>query len=284
MKTVIIRDDDINYFSNLETLKKLYNTKFFKKFKVCLSIIPNVDSSLELKGTNNPFIRRGYLYEPFIPKNKINTGSYTFKKNKNLSRWISENNSIEPCLHGYSHSVKEFTSQNESMIENIVFAGKNILESSLKRNIKTFVPPHERISKAAWRVLTKNGFYIFRNIIRPIKDIFFSVPFTEYRLSHFGKDFFYGFNGFVKYRNGFEVGCMEPYLFSAFWDMDVSFEYACKKFDESDIFIITNHHWEFDINKDMVKWWNKFVNYMKDYPIRSMTSSESIEFFDGRLK
>jgi len=277
MKTIIIRDDDIHRFTPLKMLKDIYGKTFFDAgFKVSLSVIPNMDTSVQLNGTNNPFVRRGYVYEPFIPKAAVGTGFHSFEKNRHVAKWLSAPG-IETCLHGYSHSWEDFGSSNGPRIQQMLTEGREILETAICKKVSTFVPPHERLSKAAWHIINGNGMQIFRNVIRPLKDVFYTVPLMEYGLNHARKEFFYGYNGLVKYRSGKELGCMEPYLFSAFWDMEECFNYACEKFDRSEIFMMTNHHWEFDINPEMLVWWKKFLRYMSEHEFVSMTAAEAIK-------
>ena len=280
MKAVLIRDDDVSFFTDIRNLKKVYDKSFFNKgLKVSLSIIPDVSSSLSIKGTNNSFARNGYLYEPFIPENRINTGSYLFSKNKKVAAWMRKNESIEACIHGYSHALSEFTSNDKQYIGTLLNKGEKIIASAVgkQKKLKTFVAPHERLSKTAWGVLSSRGFYIFRNIIRPLKDAFYTVPAGQYGLRHLQKQFFTGFNGIVRYRNGIEMGCMNPYLFSCFWDPEQSFEHACAKFDKTDLFIMTNHHWEFPMNKKLLYWWKEFLKYMTEHEIRSFSAAEAVE-------
>ncbi|MBI4019216.1 MAG: DUF2334 domain-containing protein [Candidatus Aenigmarchaeota archaeon] len=278
MKTIIIRDDDVHAFTPLETLKKVYNTRFFDAgFKLSLSVIPNMDTSVQIKGTNNPFVRRGYIHEPFIPKDRVNTGFHSFGKNAAVAKWLSSTKSVETCLHGYSHSLSDFASADKARIRSLLHEGRKTVESAIGKRINTFVPPHERLSKAGWQVVNDNGMQLFRNIIRPLKDIVYTVPVSQYGLRHARKEFFYGYNGLVKYRSAKELGCMEPYLFSPFWDLEESFRYACEKFDKSSLFIMTNHHWEFDINPKMLTWWRKFVRYMSEHEFVSMTATEAMK-------
>jgi hypothetical protein len=277
-KIVIIRDDDVNAFTKPATLEKVYDKDFFDKgFKVSLSIIPNIDSSAKIGSQNNPFARRGYTHEPFIPKSKIDTGLHSFTTNKPVADWIRKNKSIEPCIHGYSHNIEDFTTSDGFEIQRKIAEGRGIIEGMMKKSVRTFVPPHERLSKMAWRLIVRNNLQIFRNVIRPLKDIVKTVPLGQYSLRHLGREFFYGMNGLVKYKTAQELGTMEPYLFSPFWDLEESFEHACKKFDNSNIFLMTNHHWEFDINPNMQKWWKKFVDYISQHDVRSMTATEAFK-------
>ena len=275
MKIIIIRDDDAHAFTNMALLDKIYGTLFFRRgLKLSVSVIPMLDTSARIGNKNNSFYRRGYEYEPFIPKNKINSGFQDFRKNRALASWLKKKN-VEPCLHGYSHAIGDFSSSNYPVMEEMLTEGRKIVEDATKRKVRVFVPPHERLSKSGWRAVTNSGFRIFRNVIRPLKDIVVSVPLGEYGLSHIRKNFLYGYDGLVQYRNNKELGAMNPYLFSCFWDLKQNFEDACKKFDSSRVFIMANHHWEFSINQKMHNYWNDFVDYMAQHDFTSMTASEA---------
>ncbi|MBI4014457.1 MAG: hypothetical protein HY365_00710 [Candidatus Aenigmarchaeota archaeon] len=275
MKTVIIRDDDTHAFTSSALLDKIYGPSFFRRgFNVSVSVIPMLDTSARIGSKNNSFYRRGYEYEPFIPKSRINSGFHDFRKNSAVSVWLKKK-SVEPCLHGYSHDIRDFSSPNYTKMKEMLARGKSIVEGATKRKVRVFVPPHERLSKSGWRAVADSGFRIFRNVIRPLKDAVVSVPLGEYGLSHVRGNFLYGYNGLVQYKSNKELGTMNPYLFSCFWDLKQSFEDACKKFDSSHVFIMANHHWEFLINTKMHRYWSDFVDYMAQHDFASMTASEA---------
>lgn len=275
MKTVIIRDDDAHAFTDSALLNKIYSPSFFRRgFKLSVSVIPMLDTSARIGSKNNPFYRRGCEYEPFIPKNTINSGFHDFRKNRAVSSWLGKQN-VEPCLHGYSHTVRDFSSSNYAVMKEMLAEGRTIVERAVKKKVRVFVPPHERLSKSGWRAVTDSGFRIFRNIIRPLKDVAVTIPLSEYGLSHARANFLYGYDGLVQYKNNKELGTMNPYLFSCFWDLKQTLEDACKKFDSSRVFIMANHHWEFAINPRMHKYWNDFVDYMAPHNFTGMTASEA---------
>lgn len=273
-KLVVIRDDDTNRFTDPKLLEKIYAHAFRRGFRISVSVIPRIDTSVLLSGRNS-FVARGFTHEPCIPRAKRDTGFYAVSENVKLIAWLRKK-PVEVCMHGYSHRKADFLSDNAPLIRHKVREGRGMLEHALGTGVTTFVPPHEALSKTSWGILAEEKLYVFRNIIRPLKDIVCTVPVFEYRPEHI-PHFFSGFNGVVSYRHNTELGSMRPYLFSAYWDMEEAFETACSVFDRAGAFVMANHYWEFSLNASMVKWWNAFVDYMASHDIEPLTAREAVE-------
>lgn len=175
MKSLIIRDDDLSYWTNPEDIEKVYKPLFDRKIKISFATIP-------------------FAVQMF------NAGNFdTFYQDENSSMPIGENNDIveyikdkieqglvEIMLHGYNHLysfesqgiIKTATYENleQSRInnKNIKFIGeynyqcfhvlnkrtkegKEYLEDIFKEKITNFVPPSNQIGKDGIKAIVNNN-------------------------------------------------------------------------------------------------------------------------------
>lgn len=175
MKSLIIRDDDLSYWTNPEDIEKVYKPLFDRKIKISFATIP-------------------FAVQMF------NAGNFdTFYQDENSSMPIGENNDIveyikdkieqglvEIMLHGYNHLysfesqgiIKTATYENleQSRInnKNIKFIGeynyqcfhvlnkrtkegKEYLEDIFKVKITNFVPPSNQIGKDGIKAIVNNN-------------------------------------------------------------------------------------------------------------------------------
>ena len=87
MKYILIRDDDVNFFTKIDDINKVYSFIFEREIPINFAIIPNVDASAKTISNNYP----KNSYEPFILKEyhgkerqrkKPNPKSQRSKKNR----------------------------------------------------------------------------------------------------------------------------------------------------------------------------------------------------------
>jgi hypothetical protein len=138
-----IRDDDINYFTRLETLERVYRN-IWDTVPVSLAVIPFVAP------------HEGFAPERFR-KNKI----YPIGENRELADFIRKKiseNSVSIMLHGYSHisygNHHEFDVGED--LEEKVRKGKQYLEELFDVKIKTFVAPNHSFSKRGMEAVIKS--------------------------------------------------------------------------------------------------------------------------------
>lgn len=127
----IIRDDDLNYFSSPDTIKRWYSDIFKQGIKVSFSVIPFV------KPTSD-------VYPKNIKKENV---EYPISLNKNLVDYIKSNPLIYVMQHGCTHETKNnvFEFRNKKNLFQEVKRGKIELEKTFNKKIKVFVPPHDSI-------------------------------------------------------------------------------------------------------------------------------------------
>ena len=152
---ILIRDDDINYFTKPEMLESIYSNAWDEGFKVSLSTIP-LQKGLNDLGVPPPYRQSGLLYS--ILDNPLLL--------KYLKSKIKER-SVEILQHGLSHTYDssnrgEF-SGNSSLKENVL-KGRRILLSAFETEPNFFVPPAEDISKTNLDLIHELGMKpIYRN-------------------------------------------------------------------------------------------------------------------------
>lgn len=156
---VIIRDDDISYFTPAALLEQLYEPLWNQGMPVCLSVIPNHYDSVMVPS------RSGAL-EPDENTPRCEFGrdiTHPVGKNSRLTNLLSslENDGcVEICVHGLEHRHREFDVD--------AFRARELLASSLeilftafpKTNPTTFVPPYDVISREALQLLTEHKFNV----------------------------------------------------------------------------------------------------------------------------
>ena len=179
---VILRDDDICYFTRPEELEKAFGD-IWETAPICLAVTPFIGKTQQ---NVIPGIKEG--------ENRL----YSISENKELVEYLKkllQEKKISIILHGYSHDDigedPEFVAGKD--LYEKVKKGKEELERTFNIKVTTFVPPHNAFSKEGWKAVVKNGLNIsgitnFRDFSRlkspyfwPIflKKVFFK-PFTNY--------------------------------------------------------------------------------------------------------
>jgi|GEM_PF-675814 len=140
-----IRDDDTCYFTSPEDLKSAYGD-MWGKVPISLAVIPFVKA------------RKA----PFIPKEYQNSGrEYPIGENHELVSFIEKEvrkGNVSIMLHGYNHEYypqPEFVA-GKNLTEKVK-QGKQYLEEVFGVEIKTFVPPSNKISAEGFKAVKKCG-------------------------------------------------------------------------------------------------------------------------------
>lgn len=150
----VIRDDDLNFFSQSSDIEKWYKDIFSQNIPVSFSAIPFV------KGESDVYVT-----------NKVNK-EYPIGENLNLVTYIKSNkDNIEILQHGCTHEtvkdIYEFSKKSGLFME--VKRGLDHL-ISIFGEIKIFVAPHDSISNHGILAVESVGLNIirskgFRNLI-----------------------------------------------------------------------------------------------------------------------
>jgi hypothetical protein len=170
---ILIRDDDINFFTKSDMLESVYSNAWKNQFKVSLSVVPYQKA----------------INDVSIPPNVRNSKEYySIGNNKELCIFLKEkinHNSVEILQHGVAHTFNdgrgEFGEKIETNTSNIndlynhyynnfdsdghhkvdfksyVNLGRNIIRQSLDTTPIFFAPPFDDISKENLHLLSKLG-------------------------------------------------------------------------------------------------------------------------------
>lgn len=145
-----IRDDDTNYFTKPWELEKVY-CGVWDKVPVSLAVVP--------------FVGGGRI--DVVPPEYWQGGKvFPIGENEELVEFLREQiarRRISLMLHGYSHkdypNGYEFESSNNDLFIK-VREGKKYLEELFGITIKTFVPPHNSLSRRGAQAVIDNGLNI----------------------------------------------------------------------------------------------------------------------------
>ena len=174
MSSLIIRDDDLSYWTRPTEIEKVYKPIFDKKVKVSFATIP-FSVKMYNAGNFNTFYQA--LEEKPIGENKEIINYIKEKIKENL---------VEIMLHGYNHlysfecdgkidfAIKENLEKSRRIHKKIKFLGeynyqdyktlnkktrlgKEYLEDLFKVKIKNFVPPSNQINKSGIKAIIDNN-------------------------------------------------------------------------------------------------------------------------------
>jgi hypothetical protein len=146
---ILIRDDDINFFTREDMLETIHSKAWDKGFKVSLSMVPFQTGMNDVSVP--PEMRQTGLFYSIVN----NEGLVKYLKNKIQSQLI------EILQHGFSHSIiggyrGEFginTSEQESNLQ----SGRQTLRQAFGISPKFFAPPYDDISYRNLRLVRQQN-------------------------------------------------------------------------------------------------------------------------------
>lgn len=174
MKKLVIRDDDLSYWTKPEDIDKVYKSLFDKKIKISFATIP---FSVEMFNAGN--------FNTFY---QDENSSMPIGKNKETVEYIREkidDGLVEIMLHGFNHLYSfecegiiktatkenlqkpralnkkinflgEYNYQAYETLNKITKEGKEYLEDIFKVKITNFVPPSNQIGESGIKAISNN--------------------------------------------------------------------------------------------------------------------------------
>src|SRR6476659_5791271 len=144
--TILLRDDDTNFFTRPQMLDSIYSQAWEDGFKVSLSVVPNQSG----------------IDDVCIPPEMRKTHSdYPLSDNKELVKFLKtrvDNKSIEILQHGFYHKNAENRrgefSQGLNAKTNME-QGRRMLREVFEIEPRFFVPPFDDISKTNLELVVK---------------------------------------------------------------------------------------------------------------------------------
>lgn len=150
MRYVLIRDDDLNFFTPFTQLEAVYGFMFDRGIPVNFSAIPAVNGSAVTRDPSNG----REVFEPFLPTDVAGCkGNFALDENTDLLAQLRHIKSNEFLHHGYEHSgsngLCEFESRDKSLLEKKLSLGRDILSRCFGYAPDTFVAPQDKYSPEA---------------------------------------------------------------------------------------------------------------------------------------
>lgn len=229
MPTIIFRDDDTSYFTSPQKLEAIYGRLWDAGLPVCLAVIPYVYADTRV------YWRDGNPHDPGIPPQyRGGTRHFALSDNRALCDFLNDKlraGLVEICLHGYSHTFFEFISHDRSLIRRKLEQGLDQLGRAFPAaDIKTFIPPYDRISPVALEELITAGFHIstMSHNLAALPSLPQIAGFDAGRINQTQMLF-----------------VCDDYLFTYERDPAQSLRRARAAMAENDITIVCNHYWMF---------------------------------------
>lgn len=154
MRYVLIRDDDLNFFTPFQQLETVYGFMFDQGIPVNFSAIPAVNGAATTKDHHTG----SEVYEPFLPEDIAGTqGNFALNENKRLLSQLNAIDSNEFLHHGYEHSghngLCEFESRDVALLSYKLEHGRKILSQCFGKAPETFVAPQDKYSPEALKLI-----------------------------------------------------------------------------------------------------------------------------------
>lgn len=157
---VILRDDDVSYFTNPDDLEEIYSKLFEKNIPVCFSVIPKHKGNIK---------KNGELEINVPPKYRGMDRTFSILENKKLCDYLKKKKKkkqIELCLHGLNHDYNkkaEFEVKDYEVAKEMLNESLNEFRKAFKFKPKIFVPPYDKISKEGKKAVFDFGLDLCTN-------------------------------------------------------------------------------------------------------------------------
>lgn len=268
-KYVIIREDDVSYFTRLNMLETLYEPLFKRGLPVNFCVIPRVLADIQLAADKESqfFKRYGLRYEPFIPPDyRGQKKSYDISDNYNLTSFI-RNSPIEVVQHGFSHewdSKAEFGHTDEETLSQRLKNGREVLKAAFGKLPEFFCPPWDQISREGIYAVKRAGFLgiSLSRFGRYLPYYLWPAHFWNKYVSH--KEIMHWGKFLLIRHPGYFVS-----MFRSSSEVIEQFEKICKS---CRIMVLVNHHWEYffdwqrEPNSERLQIWHAILNILLKNP------------------
>jgi len=277
MKYILIRDDDINYFTASEDIFRAYGFLLEKKIPINFSIIPAINTSgrpsRDLFGEN--------AFEPFLPRAaQGDDKEYPITLNKELITALNSLTNAEFLLHGFNHKGVgerfEFENSDGSIIDEKLRKGITIFKTAFGVAPRTFVAPQDKYEKNSIKNIMdrfdvfSTGWIDKNRIPRSFLPVYYWMKLTNNNILKYGKFLMAEHPGclFSRFKDRSCIQRLDPYL------------------EKHEVTVITIHHWEFFekgvLDKELYETFKRrMVSLCEDNNFKFITFSE---LYDIKLK
>ena len=265
-----IRDDDINYFTRPEELEKVYDG-IWDLVPISLSVVPFIGGG-----------ETGAIPSKYWRSEKI----FPLGENMQLVKFLREQLSkgrISLMLHGYSH--RDYPRGYEFEAGEDLFAkvkkGKDYLEELFDVEIKTFVPPHNSLSRAGAQAVIDNGL----NILIAYSHWPWERPFERANFVNFAKMlwFWLRYGKSKRYPKALcfsrhkEFGCYTLHPRVSLQELKEGLEFAIKRRGN---FCLAVHYYTLVKDERLLGLLKDFVSYTKELEERQIEYVEADRLFE----
>ena len=237
-KILLLRDDDINFFTSPDQLLEVYGFLFSYNIPINFSVIPAINPSATTESID--FGKESY--EPFIPKQTAGIDKeFPLSDNSEIKSFFSSfYGKYDILLHGFNHKSidgnYEFDSQDKKKVFQKITNGLEIIDSVFHTHPKTFVAPQDQYSKVTLECLEKQFNFFSLGWIDRKKLPLLSLP--AYLLMKLRKRNFLNIGKLVLTEH---PGC----IFSQFRKTTHEISKLDAYIEKYDFTVIVVHHWEF---------------------------------------
>jgi hypothetical protein len=236
-----LRDDDTNYFTRPEQLERAY-AAYWDRLPVSLAIVP-----FHAATPSKAIPERHWEGDTEFP----------LDENRQLTEYLKDllaAGRVAPMLHGYNHKnyPHGFEFEVGSDLRGRVRRGRGYLETLLGYPIRTFVPPHNALSRRGIEALDAEGLNVLGSFLsfRPSRKPWNATTLANYaRLTLFrirtgrGRKARLIYPYRLRYKNHAEFGCHLLLPWTRADDLLAGFEQARRLGGD---FCLATHYWEFD--------------------------------------
>jgi len=241
VKYLLIRDDDVSYFTKPQTLEKLYGPLLNEKKPINFAVIPKINCNITVD-QENPYRKKEHLeYDPIIPpKYRGREEDFQVDENSDITEFIQSFEKYEVLQHGFTHGlvngVKEFRIKNKEILKQRAEAGRDILQKCFRLTPSFFVAPWDNVSLEAFNFIESSYKGLSMGRINPTR-----LPSKSWA-SYLQK--MLSSTNYVFYKSLLIVE-HSGYLLTRFNEPNSILNKVKKIIESQDISILVNHHWEY---------------------------------------
>ena len=284
MKYVVIRDDDVSYFTNPATLEKLYAPLIVEKKPINFALIPRITANIKTDA-NNPYNKQENLeYDPIIPpEHRGYDKSFPLGENKNLVEFIQSLEFCEVLQHGFTHGfidgVKEFRIRDEKVLQQRASLGREILQKCFHANPSFFVAPWDNVSSEAINFFKSSYKGLSMGRINPVRLPAKSCGSYLRKMLSSRNFLFYESLLIVEHPG---------YILTRFNNPESILNKVKAAIETRDVVILVNHHWEYfydwnGLDSSFFSAWNKVMEYLlQKENLKIITFSELYDLLKDR--
>lgn len=273
MAKLIIRDDDMNFFTKLEDVERVYSE--IREIPVSFAVIPMV-TDVSTYGN--------------CPDTKGNAVPRDVLENTHLVSWIKDNLKNGKCdvlMHGITHGYKfisehrlaEMEWRDEPDLADKIIKYRDEMSRAFDYDIKVFVAPSNKISKYGIDCVSRSGMD-FSGII-PLS---FQRHFDKYSMMNYLKRWSFRFfkrlpyPGLLDYHNHLE---MNACIIQGYDYLTRMYSYC----EEKGLPMAVNvHYWHLRDNPQTLSWFIKFCKWALDKGAEPCTMTQIMKAYHQKRK